>query len=393
MKTLYFDLSMGAAGDMLAASLFQLTDKREDILRRINALPLPGLEAKLSPGEKCGISGLRYQVLIHGREEDEHLHQHGHEHGHHHHSSLGDIRQLISSCPLPEPVLRDALEVYRLLARAESKVHGRPVEQIHFHEVGSLDAVADILTVCLLIHELAPERICASPVHVGSGTVRCAHGVLPVPAPATAELLKGIPCYSGEIKGELCTPTGAALLKHFVRDFCPMPPMRPERMGYGMGFRDFPQANCLRSFLGESGDEAVELCCNVDDMSGEAVGFALEQFMAAGALDACWESLGMKKSRPGLRLTVLCTPEDREKMLALIFRYTSTIGIRETLCRRYILRREKSYAESPYGPVPVKRSQGYGVEKAKPEYEQLKGLALKAGISLDEARELVSKLP
>ncbi len=388
MKTLYFDLSMGAAGDMLAASLFQLTDKREDILRRINALPLPGLEARLIPGEKCGICGLRYQVLIHGKEEEEQ----GHEH-HHHHSSLGDIQDLISSCPLPEPVLRDALEVYRLLARAESLVHGEPVEQIHFHEVGSLDAVADILTVCLLIHEIGPERICASPVHVGSGTVRCAHGLLPVPAPATSELLKGIPCYSGEIKGELCTPTGAALLKHFVRDFGPMPLLSTERTGCGLGFKDFPQANCLRSFLGESGQEAVELCCNVDDMSGEAVGFALERLLEAGALDACWESLGMKKSRPGLRLTVLCAPEDREKMLSLIFRHTSTIGVRETLCRRYILRREKSYVESPYGPISVKRSTGYGAEKAKPEYEQLKGLALKAGISLDEARALVDKLP
>lgn len=387
MKTLYLDLSMGAAGDMLAAALFSLTDRKDHILQSINSLPLPGLEANLLQGEKCGIRGLRYQVLIHGREEEEQEH----EHGHHHHSSLGDIRQLISSCPLPEAVIHDALEVYRLLAQAESKVHGQPVEQIHFHEVGSLDAVADILSVCLLIHELAPERICASPVHVGSGTVRCAHGLLPVPAPATAELLRGIPCYSGEIKGELCTPTGAALLKYFVQDFGPLPLTRPEHIGCGLGSRDFPQANCLRAFLGEQGEEAVELSCNVDDMSGEAVGFALEQLMAQGALDACWESLGMKKGRPGLRLTVLCAPEDREKMLSLIFRHTSTIGVRETLCRRYILRREKGYVQSPYGPVSVKRSSGYGVEKSKPEYEQLKSLALEAGITLDQARDLVDK--
>ena len=391
MRTLFFDLSMGAAGDMLAASLFPLTDKGEDVLRRINSLPLPGLEAKLLPGEKCGIRGLRYQVLVRGREEDEFDHEHGHEHRSSRHSSLGDIRQLIAACPLPEAVVRDALEVYRLLAEAESKVHGEPVEQIHFHEVGSLDAVADILTVCLLIHEIGPERICASPVHVGSGTVRCAHGLLPVPAPATAELLKGIPCYSGEIKGELCTPTGAALLKRFVQDFGPMPRLCTERMGCGLGYRDFPQANCLRSFLGESCQEAVELSCNVDDMSGEAVGFALERLMDEGALDACWESLGMKKSRPGLRLTVMCRPQDREKMLSLIFRYTSTIGVRETLCRRYILRREKDYVQSPYGPVSIKRSQGYGVEKAKPEYEQLRSLAIQAGISLDDARDIVDK--
>ena len=386
MKTLYLDLSMGAAGDMLAAALFQLTDKRDELLRLINSLSLPGLEAGLLPSEKCGIHGLHYQVLIHGKEEDEHGGG-----DKHHHNSLGDIREIISSCGLPEPVCNDALEVYRLLAQAESKVHGRPVEQIHFHEVGSLDAVADILTVCLLIHEIGPERICASPVHVGSGTVRCAHGILPVPAPATAELLKGIPSYSGEIKGELCTPTGAALLKHFVRDFGPMPRMRTQHIGYGLGSRDFPQANCLRAFLGESGEEVVELCCNVDDMSGEAVGFALERLMEAGALDAFWESLGMKKGRPGLRLTVICTQENREKMLSLIFRYTSTIGVRETLCRRYILRREKSYIQTPYGPIAVKYSQGYGAEKSKPEYEQLKALATEAGISLDEARAMVDK--
>lgn len=386
MKTLYLDLSMGAAGDMLSAALFQLIDNRDELLGRINSLPLPGLEVSLLPSEKCGIQGLHYQVLVHGKEEEEH----GHE-VHHHHSSLGDIQDIINSCGLPEPVCHDASEIYRLLAQAESKVHGRPVEQIHFHEVGSIDAIADILTVCLLIYEISPERICASPVHMGSGTVHCAHGILPVPAPATAELLKGIPCYSGDIKGELCTPTGAALLKYYIGDFGPMPQMRTERIGCGMGTKDFPQANCLRAILGESGENVVELCCNVDDMSGEAVGFALEQFMGAGALDAFWESVGMKKSRPGLRLTVLCREEDRDKMIRLIFRYTSTIGLRETLCRRYILRRDKSYVQTPYGSVSVKRSKGYGVEKAKPEYEQLRHLAIEAGISLDEARELADK--
>lgn len=387
MKTLYLDLSMGAAGDMLSAALFQLTDNRDELLKRINSLPLPGLEVSLIGSEKCGIQGLHYQVLVHGKEEEEH----DHSHEHHRHSGLLDVLDIIGSCGLPEPVRHDAAEVYRLLAQAEGKVHGRPADQIHFHEVGSLDAIADILTVCLLIHEIAPEHICASPVHVGSGTLRCAHGILPVPAPATAELLKGIPCYSGDIKGELCTPTGAALLKYFVRDFGPMPRMRAERMGYGMGSKDFPQANCLRASLGESGEDAVELCCNVDDMSGEAVGFALEQFLAAGALDACWESLGMKKSRPGLRITVLCRSEDREKMLRLIFRYTSTIGVRETLCRRYILRRDKEYVQTPYGPISCKRSSGFGAEKAKPEYGQLQKLALEAGIPLDEARDLVNK--
>ena len=265
------------------------------------------------------------------------------------------------------------------------------MEEIHFHEVGQLDAIADIVTVCLLMHELNPELVCASAVHVGSGTVRCAHGVLPVPAPATAELLLGIPCYTGEIQGELCTPTGAALLRHFVKDFGPMPEMRVEGMGCGMGSKDFPQANCLRASLGESGESVVELCCNVDDMSGEAVGYALERLMEAGALDAFWQSVGMKKSRPGLLLTVLCQAKDRARMVELLFRLTSTLGIRESLCRRYILRREKGYVETPYGPVGIKQARGYGVERAKPEYEDLKALSEAAGCSLDEARKLAEK--
>ena len=278
MKTLYFDLSMGAAGDMLAAALFQLVPEPEQVLAQVNGLGLPGVDARLVPAEKRGIQGLRYEVLVHGREEQEH-HEH---HGHH----LHDIEAILAGSALPAAVREDALAVYRLLARAESKVHGCPVEEIHFHEVGQLDAIADIVTVCLLMNELKPELVCASAVHVGSGTVRCAHGVLPVPAPATAELLLGIPCYTGEIQGELCTPTGAALLRHFVKDFGPMPTMRVEGMGCGMGSKDFPQANCLRASLGESGESVVELCCNVDDMSGEAVGYALERLMEAGALDA-----------------------------------------------------------------------------------------------------------
>ena len=200
MKTLYLDLSMGAAGDMLSAALFQLVPEPERVLAQIKGLGLPGVEVRLAPAEKCGIQGLHYEVLVHGQEEQEH-HQH---HGHH----LHDIEAILAGSALPAAVREDALAVYRLLAQAESKVHGCPVEEIHFHEVGQLDAIVDIVTVCLLMHELKPELVCASAVHVGSGTVRCAHGILPVPAPATAELLKGIPCYTGEIRASCAPPQG-----------------------------------------------------------------------------------------------------------------------------------------------------------------------------------------
>ena len=392
MKTLFIDCAMGCAGDMLTAALLELHPDREAFLQKMNAVFGGRVLISAAADEKCGIRGTHVSVKIHGEEEGEQEHHHDHEHSHHHHhTGIQEIMTFIDETALPQAVKEDAKAVYGLIARTESQVHGREVDQIHFHEVGSLDALADVLNVCALIHELSPELILASEVNVGSGFVRCAHGVLPVPAPATELILRGVPVYSGQIRSELCTPTGAALLRHFVKDFGPMPEMRVERMGCGMGSKDFPQANCLRASLGESGETVVELCCNMDDMSGEAVGYALERLMEAGALDAFWQSVGMKKSRPGLLLTVLCRPGDRERMVALLFRLTSTLGIRESLCRRYILRREKGHVETPYGPVGVKKARGYGVERTKPEYEDLKTLAKAAGCSLDEAREIASR--
>ena len=285
MKTLYLDCSMGAAGDMLMAALWELHPDGEDFLRRLNGLGLPGVEVEARAAEKCGIRGTHMAVTVHGEEEgghhhDDHHHDHhhdGHDRGHHH-ATVGEILSLLDTLPLPERVRADASEVYRLIAGAESRVHGQTVEQIHFHEVGTLDAVADVVGVCMLMEELGAEEVVASPVHVGSGQVRCAHGLLPVPAPATALLLEGIPIYGGEIRGELCTPTGAALLRHFVTRFGPLPPVAVEKVGYGMGTRDFPAANCLRAMVGsgaDSGaDEAAELCCNLDDMTGEDVAYA-----------------------------------------------------------------------------------------------------------------------
>lgn len=236
MKILYLDCGMGAAGDMLAAALLELLPDPAGFVERLNGLGLPDVTFSLEKSVKCGIAGTHLAVSVAGQEE-------GASHGHssHAHNDLHGIRHLVQGhLDLPEAVREDILAVYDRLAQAESRVHGVPVEQIHFHEVGTLDAVADITAVCLLIHTLAPERILASPVRVGSGQVRCAHGLLPVPAPATAVLLQGIPIYAGEIAGELCTPTGAALLKHFVSQFAEMPLMQVQAAGYGMGKRTFP---------------------------------------------------------------------------------------------------------------------------------------------------------
>jgi len=241
-------------------------------------------------------------------------------HRSHHHSDLHNIEHIIEELALPDKVRADALAVYQLIAEAESHAHGRPVEHIHFHEVGTLDAVADITGVCLLIYLLAPERILASPVHVGCGQVRCAHGVLPVPAPATAHILRDAPIYGGKIQGELCTPTGAALLKHFACGFGEMPVMRAAQIGYGMGKKDFEAANCVRAFFGETDtengdDEVLELRCNLDDMTGEAIGFAQDRLLEGGALEVFTTAVGMKKSRPGVLLTCLCREAQREDIL------------------------------------------------------------------------------
>ncbi|MCC8169107.1 MAG: LarC family nickel insertion protein [Oscillospiraceae bacterium] len=248
MKTLYIECNMGAAGDMLMSALSELLPNRDEFIERLNKLNIPTVRFEKKKVSKCGICRTHIDVLVDEEQEDEHMHKN------HHHSGIADITEIISHLNVPEKVQADILSVYRLIAEAESYVHGCEVKNIHFHEVGTLDAVADITGVCMLINELVPDKIMASPVHVGSGTVKCAHGILPVPAPSTEYILRGVPVYGGEIKGELCTPTGAALLKHFVSNFGAMPVMKIEKTGYGMGTKDFGTADCVRVMYGETDD-------------------------------------------------------------------------------------------------------------------------------------------
>lgn len=250
-----------------------------------------------------------------------------------------------------------------------------------------MDAIADITAVCYLMDKLGAERVYASPIHVGSGQVRCAHGLLPVPAPATALILQGVPIYGGQIKGELCTPTGGALLKYYVNQFGDMPTMTVNAIGYGMGKKDFDAPNCVRAMLGETAgetDDVLELTCNLDDMTGEAIGFAMEQLLDAGALDVFTAAIGMKKSRPGIMLTILCRPEDKSTILPLIFRHTTTLGVRENRLHRYVLSRKTETVQTPYGPVRQKIATGYGVERKKYEYEDLARLARENNLSLQD---------
>ncbi len=415
MKTLYLDCSMGAAGDMLTAALLELIPDAEDFIKELNALGIPNVSIKRETAVKCGITGTHVSVTVHGEEEESHdvhgYHDHIHDHEHydhnhenehhehhhhdHHHSTLHDIEHIIKDhLNLPQKVQTDAIAVYTLIAEAESKAHGRPVTQIHFHEVGTMDAIADIVAVCLLMNKIAPDKVIVSPIHVGSGQVRCAHGILPVPAPATAHILQNVPIYGGSIRGELCTPTGAALLKHFADSFGEMPVMQTTAIGYGMGKKDFEAANCVRAMLGETNYKQGQICelsCNVDDMTAEAVGFAMEQLFQEGALDVYTVPIGMKKSRPGTLIHVMCQEKDKEAIIKSIFKHTTTIGIRESSLSRYVLDRSIQTINTPYGSVRCKISSGYGVERRKYEYDDLSRIAKEQNISLSEAEALIQK--
>ena len=459
MRTLYFECNMGAAGDMLMASLLELHDNPTDFLERLNTVGIPKVVVSSSPSIKHGITGTHVKVMIDGQEEHPDMHHHshvhhshGHEHahhnhdhdpqhkhtqhshdhdpqhkhtqhshdhdpqhkhtqhshahehqhkhhhhdhghedkgGHHHHNSYLDIEHLIGHLDVSETVKKNALAVYGLIAQAESHAHGVPVSQIHFHEVGEMDAVADIVGVCMLIEELAPDRILASPINVGSGQVRCAHGILPVPAPATAFILRGAPMYSDNIRGELCTPTGAALLKHFVAKFENMPMILVDKIGYGMGTKDFERINCVRAYLGNvhedsSNDQVSELVCNLDDMTPETIAFAQQLLLDEGALDVYITPIVMKKNRSGIMFTCMCHEKLKEKMISLIFKHTTTLGIREIVSRRYTLQREQQSVQTEYGAVRVKTASGYGARKAKVEYEDIAKIAREQNLSLQE---------
>jgi len=427
------------------AALYELLPEKEAFQGKMRQLGLPGVALEYSESVKCGIKGTHITVKVSGDEEQsldvpaaqspesihshehinghshEHSHDHGHSqshlHSHHHEKSVAasgaphghgdhnhdhghshggsggrqygfkEILDLISGLDLPDNVRENALSVYRILGEAEAAVHGIPLDEIHLHELGTLDAVADIVGCCLLIDMLGVTDITASPVHVGSGFVRCQHGVLPVPAPAAAEILKGVPIYGGRIEGELCTPTGAALLKRFVSRFGAMAPMTVARIGCGMGKKDFEAANCLRAFLcaenepDSKGRELVyEISCNLDDMTPEAIGAVFEPLFREGALDVFATPITMKKNRPAVMLSCICSEDNRNTLARLMLEHTTTLGVRITACQRDVLARSVETVSTEYGDIRVKHAQGFGIIKHKPEYEDVLKAAKQNGL-------------
>ncbi len=423
MNTLFIQCNMGAAGDMLTAALLELVSDPEQFLSAMNAAGIPGMHMVRQEKVSCGLKGSHISVSIYGEEEisddvrearePAHGHEHHHLHGEsgegaadavrHVHADLAGVRELIDSLNLPDQVKVDAAGVYALIADAEAHAHGCEVAHVHFHELGMLDAVTDVCAVCLLMYLLKPDRVVVSPICTGFGEVRCMHGIVPVPAPATAYLLRDMPAYGGRIRAELLTPTGAALLKYFAHEFGQMPAMQVKGVGCGMGTKEFEVANCIRAFWGtefqkadgEEREAVVELCCNLDDMTGEAIAFAMEKLMSEGALDVYSTPIQMKKGRPGICLSCLCHPQDTCRMEDLMLQHTTTLGVRRAVMDRRIVSRKSRYVSTPYGQISMKFAECGDVVRYKPEYEDAARAARENRVSLlevlDAARRAVKE--
>lgn len=422
MKGIYFELNMGASGDMIMGSLFELIEDKEGFLEKINSIGLEGVKVFPRESIKSGISGTNMAVVVNGLEEEsidvnhhhhhhdhhhehehehnhehqhdhdhEHTHDHDHHHDHHSHNSYLDVLSIIDSLDLKDNIKADAKAIYEILGKGESKAHNKPMTEVHFHEVGTLDAIVDIVGACILMDMIKPEKIVASPINVGQGHVKCAHGLMPVPAPATLNILENVPIYSNGIMGELCTPTGAAILKHFVDSFEKMPEIQMEKVGYGMGKKDFEAANCVRTILGnmDSSEKIVQLEANMDDITGEEIGFLYEILLENKALDLYTSPIIMKKNRPGLLLTVLVDEKNKENILSLIFKHSTTIGIKEFSLSRHKLVRSEESLNSEFGLIRKKVSKGYGITREKFEFEDLKKISKENDISI---REILRKL-
>jgi uncharacterized protein (TIGR00299 family) protein len=385
MKLLYLDCVGGISGDMLLGALIDLGLDLKTLRRELAKLKLDEFEISATRGVRQGISGTKFEVAVH---EHDHHHHHGHHEHEHHGRSFGDIKRLIESSKLGAEVKRHAIGAFRRLAEAEGKIHGVAPEKVHFHEVGAVDSIVDFIGACIGLRALDVGKVVASaPLRTGFGFVDCAHGRFPVPAPATVELLKGVPTFAGDEEAELITPTGAALLREFATEFGPMPAMAVQAIGYGLGSRNLPKSpNVLRALLGGAGggdtresDRVAVLETNLDDVSAQVLGDVMDKSLAAGALDVFHTPIQMKKNRPGVMLSVLCAPADADRLSRLLLENTTAFGVRRTDAQRLKLDREIVTVKTAFGRVEVKIGRlGGRVVSASPEFESCKLAAAKA---------------
>jgi pyridinium-3,5-bisthiocarboxylic acid mononucleotide nickel chelatase len=380
MKIAYFDCFSGISGDMTLGALVDAGAPLEALRQGLARLPVGGWKLTADKVRKAGVAATFVRVEITAQQ--------------HHHRHLRDILKMIESAELPPRAAERATNIFRRLGEAEARIHGVPIEKVHFHEVGAVDAIVDIAGAALALELLGIERVYGSPVNVGGGTVGTEHGTLPVPAPASVELLRGAPTYSSGIEKELTTPTGAAILSTLAAGIGAQPAMKVAAVGYGAGSWDLPgQPNVLRVMVGEAaaadagaGDETLSVLeTNLDDMTPEVAGWVMEQALAAGALDVFSSPVQMKKNRPGLLLTVLCEPAAAERLTALLFRETTTLGVRSHTVRRRALDRTQETVQTPWGAVAVKVARLDGaVVNAAPEYEDCARVARERGVPLKQ---------
>lgn len=379
MKTLYFDCFAGASGDMILGAMVGAGVDPQQLKDQIALLGVGGYEIDFESVDRSGISATYARV----KTEHEHAHRH-----------LSDILKMIQDSRLSDSVKHRAAEIFSRLGEAESKVHNVPIERIHFHEVGALDSIIDVVGAAICFELLGIERFVSSALNVGSGTVEMDHGRFPVPPPAVAELLNDVPFYSTDVTGELLTPTGAAIIKTVCHAYGPLPNMKLTGTGYGAGTRNYEKfPNVLRVMIGETeGNAAAErllvLETNIDDMSPQLFGHVMERALDLGALDCYVTPVQMKKSRPGLLLTLLCRPDEREKFMQLLFTETTTLGIRSYEVDRHALERETVSVETQYGPVSVKVARlGDSIVNVMPEYEDCRRAAREGNVPLRVVQE------
>ena len=383
MRVLYYDCFAGISGDMNLGAMIDLGVDSAYLEAELKKLNISGFYLNVQKDQRRGISGTKADVIIENQENEKHRH-------------LRHIEEIINQSSLSDKVKSVSLKIFGLVAEAEAKVHDIPKEHVHFHEVGALDSIADIVGAAICLDFLKVDKILSSPVQLGGGTVRCAHGIMPVPAPATAEILKDVPVRSGLVNHEATTPTGAAILKASVDKFVETNSLRIVKSGYGIGNRDSEVPNVLRVFLCEEVSDvetadATLLECNIDDMNPEHYDFIIEKLFGAGANDVWMTPIIMKKSRPAIMLSVLCQPEDAAKMKEIIFTQSTTIGIRETTVKKTALKRETSDVDTPYGKVRIKRCFYNGRQvNVKAESADIRELAERNNVSLSEIEMFVA---
>ncbi len=398
MKILYYDCFAGISGDMHLGALIDLGVPAQYLKDELKKLNLEGYELIIESGLKMGISGTKVTVNL----THHHHHHHASHHGHHHeHRNLDAIRTIINSSTLSDAVKKNSLLQFEYIARAEAKIHAKSIDQVHFHEVGAIDSIIDMVGAAICIDYLKPERILASTVELGGGFVHCAHGTFPVPAPATAEILSGVPVRTGTVLKETTTPTGAAILKTFVDEFTDQHSFTPEKTAYGIGQRDMEIPNVLRVFWGTADSTAgttehvtaLLVECNIDDMNPEHYDFVMEKLFDAGAHDVFMIPIIMKKSRPAIQLKVLCSNHQKATMEAILLTETTTLGTRSYPVAKSMLQRKTRNLETPYGTIRIKESY-FNKEnhKFKAEYDDCAQAARTHKVRLQEVYDSVYRL-